>query len=156
MTGAITFSVTGTPRPQQRTRFVRGRVVSFTDPKLRVWRQALERACREVVQLRGGARPIYPAGLALECEMLFYFATDKVERHGRSHTHKPDKDNLAKAVLDVMETAGIYHNDSQVARGPVIKRWGETGGVFVTVRPVMEDVTVASAPALLAPDWLMG
>jgi Holliday junction resolvase RusA-like endonuclease len=41
----------------------------------------------------------------------------------RSHTSKPDSDNLAKAVLDAMSQLNIWHDDSQVDQLFVTKRW---------------------------------
>ena len=32
------------------------------------------------------------------------------------HSVKPDADNLAKLVLDVLENAGFYKNDSQICQ----------------------------------------
>lgn len=49
------------------------------------------------------------------------------------HTQKPDRDNLAKALMDALNHVGIWDDDSQVCTGNVEKRWSETGYIAVTV-----------------------
>ena len=44
------------------------------------------------------------------------------------HTQRPDTDNLAKAVLDVMQELGYWKDDSQVYHLSVTKSW--CGSVF--------------------------
>lgn len=49
------------------------------------------------------------------------------------HTQKPDRDNLAKALMDALNHVGIWDDDSQVCTGNVEKRWSEQGYIAVTV-----------------------
>jgi len=46
---------------------------------------------------------------------------------------KPDADNYAKAVMDAMTKAGIWHDDSQVAFLAVKKQWGGIGRIDIEV-----------------------
>ena len=39
------------------------------------------------------------------------------------HTKKPDRDNLEKAVLDVLTQLGMWGDDCQVCGGEVLKRY---------------------------------
>ena len=50
---------------------------------------------------------------------------------------RPDADNYGKALMDAMTQAGVWKDDSQVARLEVTKRWtkpGEPPGVYIHVR----------------------
>jgi Holliday junction resolvase RusA-like endonuclease len=68
-------------------------------------------------------------------ELLFRFEPPKSDP-GRSgpHTQKPDADNLAKLVLDVMQAGRAFADDAKVAQLTVLKVWGPAAGVGVTVR----------------------
>jgi len=132
----LTFSVFGTPRPQQRPRKVRGRWVSTTNPKLQLWRDAIERACKLALANRGDPLPLFPKG-AVSVSMRFTFAApaSAPERVGTDHTQKPDLDNCIKACWDVLELCRVFSNDSQVSRGPVGKVWGVRAGLSVEIAP---------------------
>lgn len=41
----------------------------------------------------------------------------RISRQSLYHTKKPDRDNLQKYVSDILEAAGVFKNDSQVAYG---------------------------------------
>ena len=49
------------------------------------------------------------------------------------HTQKPDRDNLAKALMDALNHTGVWNDDSQVCCGNVEKRWSENGYIAVTI-----------------------
>lgn len=53
------------------------------------------------------------------------------------HTAKPDCDNLAKAVLDVLKTIGMFRDDSQVAWMLVSKHYGKPTGVKVEIEELI-------------------
>lgn len=154
---SLTFTVTGTPRPQPRPRKVRGRWVSTANPRAQLWRDGVERVCRAALQNYGAPLPLYPKGQAVMVSMTFMFAAGTAtDRIGRPHTHKPDRDNLEKLVLDVMERCGVYRNDSQVSRGPIEKIWSVKPGVVVTVEPDQVTPQLPDRDALAggAPSWL--
>ncbi|HVK81111.1 MAG TPA: RusA family crossover junction endodeoxyribonuclease [Verrucomicrobiae bacterium] len=157
-TEALTFTVGGTPRPQQRPRKVRGRWVSTTNPKLQLWRAAIERACKAALANRGDPLPLFGRGVAVSVSLRFRFAAPAgaPERIGTDHTHKPDKDNLEKAVLDVLEMCGVFANDSQVSRGPVEKIWGARSGLSVEIAPAVARNVPPERDALVGglPGWL--
>ena len=48
------------------------------------------------------------------------------KRMPRSHTAKPDVDNLAKAVLDAIQHLGVWVDDAQVTELLVTKRWSSS------------------------------
>ncbi|NLX97582.1 MAG: RusA family crossover junction endodeoxyribonuclease [Rhodopirellula sp.] len=57
------------------------------------------------------------------------------------HTCKPDRDNLEKAVLDVLTRIGMWKDDGQVCDGSVTKIYGFPPGLLITIR-----MTRSSAP----------
>lgn len=155
MTEPLVFTVHGTPRPKARGRIIRGRVVTTTQKTEKLWRLAVLRAVKEALALRGDPVPIFRS--AVRVSMVFTFEPSGSRRDliGTPHTHKPDKDNLEKLVLDAMEKAGVFRNDSQVAMGPTEKWWGERAGVVVLAEPV--DATRARPPSAAEPElpgWL--
>nr|WP_237267712.1 RusA family crossover junction endodeoxyribonuclease [Tardibacter chloracetimidivorans] len=102
-------------------------MVSTASRGAKLWRQAVELAARHA-----RAKPFTGA---VEIRMAFRFAVPKTrpEYLGQPHTAKPDGDNLAKAVMDVLEAVGLLENDCRVSRLTVEKRWAETAGVGVEV-----------------------
>lgn len=51
---------------------------------------------------------------------------------------KPDLDKLARAALDAIDTAEVYHDDSQVTHLRCTKRlasFGEQPGLYITIEP---------------------
>lgn len=74
---------------------------------------------------------------------------------GRARLYRPngaDVDNIAKAVLDAMVTAGVIADDRNVARLEAVKvtaAEGELPRVIVDAEPVNEPRATAAAPSLL-------
>jgi Holliday junction resolvase RusA-like endonuclease len=155
---SLTFSVRGTPRPKTRPRFVRGKVVTTANPHEKLWRKAVERAAFAAAICRGDPMPLFTGPVRVN--MVFTFEPPKSERQrlGTPHTHKPDKDNLEKLVLDAMVKVRVLADDSQVAGGDVVKLWGERAGVALVVEQI--DAEPAQAPTSAAegepPAWLGG
>lgn len=48
---------------------------------------------------------------------------------------KPDVDNYVKATLDAL-TGVLWHDDSQIVKLVSEKRYGETGKIIISVKPV--------------------
>lgn len=154
MNKSLVFSVHGTPRPQPRPRFIKGRVVSTADPKAKLWRLAVERAVKEAVANRGQRLPLFTGPVRVTA--VFAFPTLIRKRHGQPHTNKPDADNCEKGLWDVMEREGVFKNDSQVSDPVTIKRWGAHAGVVVTVEDISEERRAPPAAVETSPpDWLM-
>jgi Holliday junction resolvase RusA-like endonuclease len=53
------------------------------------------------------------------------------QRDGAAHVSKPDADNLAKLVLDVLSRLGWWGDDAQVSTLIAHKRYSVRPGVFV-------------------------
>lgn len=148
MTAALLFTVKGTPRPQPRPRFVKGRVISTVSHHARAWRAAVRRALpREV--------PTFTGALEVSIAFVFRPADAMAERIGQPHTHKPDADNLAKLILDVLQGEKVIGDDCKVAVLLTRKVWGEEACAMVRVTPLVgQDSRARSLVGSDTPDWL--
>ena len=153
---SFVFNVAGTPRPQPRPRFVGGRVVSTADPKAKLWRLAIDRACRAAIKASQRALPLFDGAVRLYVVFTFVPPASQMQRIGTPHTHKPDASNLLKLVEDVMEAAGVFANDSKISRAEPVKWWGAEPGVQVLVECASEDRRAVRADEAAAPAWLAG
>jgi len=146
MPTALTFSVSGIPRPQPRPRFVKGRVVSAADANAKRWIVAVEAMAKQAKPFAG------ELGSALSVVLVFRFPTKAADRLGKPHTFRPDSDNLAKLVLDCMMRAGLIGDDASVSSLSIRKTWASDAGVDVLV---LEDCRLPIANVSLAlPSWL--
>lgn len=156
MTEPFVFRINGTPRPKARPRFVKGRVVTTAKETEKLWKNWLMRAVKDAVANRGDPAPLFSAAVRVTMCFTFEPPASARDRIGKPHTHKPDKDNLEKLVLDVMVKAGVLKDDSLVADGPVQKVWGERAGVIVLTEQI--DAELQPAPATATEDdppaWL--
>lgn len=139
MNKSLVVTVAGTPRPQPRPRFVKGRVVSTADPKAKLWRAAVDRAVRLAISASQRATPLFTGPVRLHA--VFTFAPPKGHEYRMDlpHTHKPDASNLLKLVEDVMEAAGVFGNDSQVSAPAPVKWWGTKPGVSIVVEDASDE-----------------
>lgn len=152
----LMFIVRGEPCGQPRPRFIGGRAVStLRGSKAALWREAVARACKSVAHYGQ-----LLAATSLEVEMVFSFKVTmrKGDLTGGPHTQKPDADNLAKLVLDVMVDECLIEDDKHVAKLTVHKLWAPGQGVSVTVRPATPLAPVATHTEGLGsggkPEWL--
>lgn len=136
------LQVKGTPRPQPRPRFYRGKAVSCADKGTRAWIGQIElatgRALQEHKQLIG------PISISLS----FTFGTAQKDRHGQAHLATPDADNLAKLALDSFQRAGAFKNDSQVWKLSVSKTWSS-----IDQAGLVADLRQEAPGALQELDW---
>jgi Holliday junction resolvase RusA-like endonuclease len=88
-------------------------------------------------------------------QLVFRLPTDKQARWGTYYPHKPDFDNLAKAVCDVAEKAGLFAvGDQQIADARIIKLWSSPAeaGVYVQLlelRPLKAEKNPAGGAGFL-------
>ena len=126
----------GTPKPKQRPRWS-GRFMY--SPKSS-WE-------KEIKKLLKGYKFFYDVPVRID--MTFYMPRPK--KHYRTgkysnvlkddspeyHSQRPDRDNLDKAVLDVMTDVGLLSDDCIVVDGRILKKWAnESSGVLIKIRKV--------------------
>lgn len=146
----ISFRVFGTPKRQPRPRAGVRKVFTPEGPRMVVraynpsdaegWKSEIARAAEDV-------RPNSPLEGPVRVEIAFLFARPKrlcTKKHpiGRlRHDIRPDRDNLDKAALDVLQAIGFFRDDSQVCAGEVSKFYcaiGELPGAEIQIGPCEE------------------
>ena len=131
----IQIRVAGVPHAQSRPRFVNGRVISSISKGLKLWRAAIRKEIRAAKKSIG----FDPLVGAVAVDITFFCPIKDAKRWGTLKDTKPDKDNLEKAVLDVLEANDYFAiGDSQVAVGQVIKVFCQPSdaGAFIRVSRV--------------------
>ena len=93
-------------------------------------------------------------------EIEFVFPYRKTEKKGNlrfpkiPHTSKPDCDNMAKIVGDVLTKLKFYKDDSQVCRLVVSKFWGHTVGLGISIVPfILQTMEKKPEPQALQLQW---
>ena len=123
MNRQASFYVSGTPQPQPRPRMTRtGR--AYNPPTADQWKACVRSAWSEQ------RAESFARGLALTLRFVLarpasHWTTKQALTKSAplQHTSKPDADNLAKAVMDALENAGAFLNDSQITDLRISKRW---------------------------------
>ena len=158
----VRMVVRGEPKSQPRPRFVGGRVVSNVKPAVSSWQAAVRRAASEALcAIAGGL--VYTA-LPLRVDVTFFFGTKRSERWGKPHTHKPDRDNCDKLILDECTKVGLFGGDDcRVSAGMIRKYWCRPGGEGAIVEVSIDasgapweglDASPGVATAEDAPEWI--
>jgi crossover junction endodeoxyribonuclease RusA len=135
----LEFTVTGTPAPQGSKRaFVRnGRanLVEAAGNTLKVWRADVAAAAAAAM----AASDWYTAETPVAVHVLFRLARPKSRPSDVWHATRPDADKLARAVLDALTTARVWHDDSLVADLLVWKHYATPAapaGAMIAVRTI--------------------
>jgi Holliday junction resolvase RusA-like endonuclease len=123
MNREVAFYVSGKADPQPRPRMTRtGR--AYNPPTADAWKAAVR------AEWANHQSDLSTAGLKLTlCFVLARPAGHWTTKGALAksaplqHTSKPDADNLAKAVMDALENAGAFGNDSQITDLRISKRW---------------------------------
>ena len=135
----ITIEINGTePKGQPRPRVYRngGRIITHS-PHNDYYYAIQTEAIKARLTRHGGL----PEGVAVEITADICFAVphslsrkEKAARlAARYHTQTPDTDNLAKAILDAIVSAGLIADDRQVYRLSISKEWAEQNKTIITI-----------------------
>lgn len=137
-TDQLFFTFEIEPVPQLRPRVSsRPYVRVYDPPKVKTFKKLLH-------DLASGQYRRPPLMGALEVDLIFYRpvqrSLSKNERSRRLSNQsklvvKPDVDNYVKATLDGL-TGVLWHDDSQIVKLVSEKRYGETGKIIISVKPV--------------------
>lgn len=139
----VQIFIPGTPRPQPRPRFAKGRVIATADPLARRWMNAVEFYAKQTISNLGGPKLVRhylgDKGEPIHAEMYFLFPTQprNADRYGKPHLKVPDVDNLAKLILDCFVRRGlILGDDSRVCSLAVRKNWCKIpdAGAMITLQ----------------------
>ena len=127
----ITIRAYGTPKGQPRVKaYVRGRHAGvYTPDTANAWKMEV----REAV-LRDPERPTTTGPVSVELAFVMPRPKSHLRKDGTLkpsapvyHTQKPDADNLAKAVLDVLTDLQVWADDAQVVGLNTTKKWASEG-----------------------------
>ncbi len=128
----IQFFVKGIPVPQARPRTflhrISGRYVTMNPKKTEAWKRSVY---AQAFQHRPRAPLEGPVHLALE----FFLMKPRGEggRDGAWATQRPDLDNLMKAVMDSLVSAGFFKDDALVVSLEAYKRYAMDSGCGVMI-----------------------
>ena len=128
----LDFFVAGLPKGQPRIRAVnRGKFAGVYDPgTANDWKAAVRQEAQDAWD---GIPFTGPIGL----DLFFWFPRPKSHFNAKGirkdtaprwHTHRPDRDNLDKAILDTLKNLGVFIDDAQVCIGKISKQYTETNG----------------------------
>jgi crossover junction endodeoxyribonuclease RusA len=128
----VTFEVfvPGLPRPKGNfSRSPRGGGIYENTPGLPQWTRAVQAA---VIPFK----PREPlARVPFRVEAVFVFLAPKHPQHPTLMIVKPDADKLLRAIFDAL-TGWIWLDDSQVASGSWLKRYGAREGAELTISAI--------------------
>jgi len=134
MDGVIEFTVIGIPKPWKRpVRFqsTSGKFVSWS-PKSDWFGLIYAEALKH--------RPDQPLDGPIRLDAIFRFPRPKsAHKDAVFMAHRPDEDNLKKALNDAITYARIWTDDSRVCDGRVMKIYGEPPGVTVRISPAVSQ-----------------
>lgn len=117
-----------TPRPRARVISGAGRkplAVFYSPAEYREWQAT---AAAEL----GGVSAAYNEG-PLSVHVL---CVSKKPKTSKLPAPRPDVDNLGKSILDAITKDGrFWKDDAQVVNLTVLKRWGESDSITVSIEP---------------------
>lgn len=144
--------IAGQPFSQTRARVTRNGTYSSDGAALKAWRSKIEAAALAMVRTTA-VKPICgPLSLSLLC----LIPSNDANRWGEWCYVKPDFDNLAKPVADVLEKVGVFAvGDQQIADARVRKIWSvpHRGGVLIELLPLLNKLEGYELD-VFALDWL--
>lgn len=114
------FTVPGTPITQGSMNVYRGRIVHQKSRELSAWRNAINDACRAIME---------PLDGPVTVDVVFRLQSPRSAPRALPHV-RPDVDKLARAALDGL-TGAAFADDAQVVRLTAAKEYGLPGAVFV-------------------------
>ena len=152
MARLITIFIPGEPKAKPRPRACKmGEHIHIYQPEPKEWIKVVKIGATKYAP----KEPIAPPILV---DMLFQMPRPKSHyRTGKNsgilkpdapimHTAKPDRDNLDKLVLDVLQDAGYFNNDSEVVLGTLLKLWvsPNIAGVYVRIASLTDNIEIVS------------
>lgn len=137
----IRFFISGHPLPQARPRTfwhqTARRFVTTNPRRCETWKE-------KVSQLASPHRPRKPLDFPVHVVLDFHLPRPKEARDKIWACVRPDLDNYAKAVLDALQEAGFFTDDSRVVWLECRKLYSTNGeiGVRVAILGIDEEVAL--------------
>ena len=132
MSRSLQLFIPGEPKAQPRPKARRaGKHISiYTPATAKAWKEAVMAGYKG---LKVGRQVHWSKEKPLQVSLEFWMPRPKIhflksglrENAPVWHQTRPDCDNLAKAVLDALQDAQVFHEDSQVVKLTVVKRYHE-------------------------------
>lgn len=139
----LSFFVEGTPTAQPRVKAARrgGFVQIYTPATAKAWKTMVGLRAKEAMRKDGSGPFVGAVYLGLEFSMLrpdsHFNAKREIKKSSRKHmTCKPDLDNLEKAAMDALTTAGVWMDDCQVVIKKSSKAYLGHEGVQIVISEV--------------------
>jgi Holliday junction resolvase RusA-like endonuclease len=138
MGNEVTIDIEPIPQPRHRVTSIGGRARTYLPVKhpVHAYKQRIAEAVKDW--------PKYAKGVPVQLWIAIRFAMPaswskktQARMWREAHTQKPDLDNLAKAIMDAM--SGCWHDDCQVHRVTVEKRWDDTSSVFIRLEALTDE-----------------
>lgn len=124
MTKTLSIEILGKPQQQgSKTAYViKGRaVLTEANKDLMPWRKNATPVVQQAMQTQGWISPDKDAAISITAKAFF----EKPKTVKREHmTVKPDADHLARAIGDLLVTAGVMPDDSQIVEWHIQKLYG--------------------------------
>ncbi len=159
----VQFFVAGIPKAQPRPRAF-ARKFSNGTVQARIYDAGTAEGWKGLIAYYARAElPPAPLDGPLRVDIDFLF--DRPQRLMRKndpegliwHTAKPDRDNLDKAVLDVLKTLGFFRDDAQVCAGEARKFYVAKGGkpgAMITITTISDTNPTQERPDVEMPLFL--
>ncbi len=140
----ITFFVSGTPKAEPRPRAWAAKIgCKYT---ARMYKAKTAEAWKNAIAMQAAKHvPDSPIEGPVHCDLTFMMPRPKRlmrkcdPSEPFAHTQKPDRDNLDKAVLDVLTVMGFWRDDCQVWSGMAMKMWCSKDGLPGVMVSIMES-----------------
>ncbi len=144
MMDPITFIVLGDPKGQPRPKAFafKGHARVFDPGTAEGWKSQIAEAVRHVGAV--GIMLASPLSVSIHCHFRRpkgHYGSGKNAHLLKKdapdwHTAKPDFDNVAKAACDALTHLGVWHDDAQIVRATVTKKY--SNGAPRTVITIQE------------------
>lgn len=116
----------------KKVRIVKGHPVFYEPQKVKVAKRLLMTALLMHC-------PPSPIEGAVSLKVIWMFPKGKTHKAGTWRVTRPDTDNLQKMLKDCMTKVGFWHDDAQVVREIVEKKWAdEPGGLHIEIESLPE------------------
>ncbi|GIG63672.1 hypothetical protein Lfu02_80440 [Longispora fulva] len=138
------FYAYGDPAPQGSLKHVGGGRLVDSSRRLRPWRQLVTAAAREALRVSGQTEP-HLGPVQVLAVLTVPKPKSAPKRIQTWPSKRPDVDKLARAILDALTDAGVWHDDAQVVELTAVKVYPDehplalpTTGAYIQIWSVTE------------------